>query len=62
MNKYGLIQNVNAEYTVWLNIWANNLTIEKIEEVGYPGSYYWYVVADGVRIEFDEEITMIKNK
>ena len=58
MNKYGLIQNVNNEYEVWLDIWANDLRIEKIEEVGYPGFYDWFVIADGVRIEYGEEITI----
>ena len=58
MNKYGLRQNVNDQYEVWLEVWANNLTIEKIEQKGFPGFYDWFVVADGVRIHYDEDITI----
>jgi hypothetical protein len=56
MNKYGLCQNVNDEYDVWWEVWANNLTVEKIEQKRYPGFYDWFVVADGVRIHLREEI------
>ena len=63
MNKYGLCQSVNDEYEVWLEVWADNLTIEKIEKkVTLPWSksgfyeVYWVVVADGVRIRHSEEV------
>ena len=61
MLKYELEQSVNGdEYCVVLEVWAKRLVVEKIEEEDYPGFYDYFVVADGVRIAFEEEVKIVK--